>query len=242
MAQAELKGNIQFMSLGTLLSLNCSERLTTRLEIESENTVAEIFIENGNIVHARIGSETGEKAFYKIFALKEGIFSSYPNQNAPENTIKKNWGNLLLESSRLLDENSSNQGQEMDWKNFELPDFDGNQLESVIDERIHRLTKALRNLKGILGVTVISHDSKVLGNDAEFDAPDCVQNTNNLLTAGKKLGNLIGAGCFMHAIIRNSQNTILINRGQDVLFILAEKDVISDVLINDIYIIMKRYR
>lgn len=242
MVQPELKGNIQFMGLGTLLSLNCNEGLTTRLVIENDETQAEIFIENGNIVHAMIDSETGETAFYKIFALKEGVFSSYPNQKAPQHSIEKNWSKLLLEGTRLLDESSTNQKQEMDWSNLEFSDFNIEQVEKIIDERMQRMVQALRRLEGVLGVSIIAHDSKVLEHDAEYDPIDCAQRAKILLSTGQRLGNFIGANYFMHTLIRNDQNTILINRGQDMIFLLANNNVILDVLIDEVNLIMKRYR
>lgn len=242
MANAELKGNIQFMSLGTLLSLNCNEQRTARFEIENEAVLAEIFIENGNIVHAAIDSEIGEAAFYRIFALKEGIFSTYPNETAPRHTIEKNWSKLLLDAARQLDEDSATQEQEVDWSNFKLSDFNSEQAEKIIDERLQRMVKALRRLKGILGVIVVSRDSKLLEYDTEYDPLDFIQRANALLETGQKLGSLIGAGYLKHALRKNHQNTILINRGQDAIFISADKDVISDLLIDEIYLIMKRYR
>lgn len=242
MAEAELKGSIQYMSLGTLLSINCNEQRTARLVVENEDDHAEIFIENGNIVHAELDTEIGEEAFYKIFAFKEGIFSSYPDESAPQHSIEKNWSKLLLEGARLLDESSVNQSDEIDWSDFELSEMPVEHVEKIIDERMQLMVKALRSLKGILEVLVIAHDAKVLEYTAEHEPLDIVQRAKSIFETGRNLGMLIGADYFKHAIIRNSQNTILINRGQDAILVLADDNVIPDVLIDEIYMIMKRYR
>jgi len=243
-AQAELKGNIQFMSLGTLLSINCHEQRTVRLEIENKSHRAEIFIENGEIVHAALGSEIGEAAFNKIIAFKEGIFTSYVDEKAPEKSIHKNWSKLLLDATRLLDEGSTNNKnkQTFDWSNFELTDLGIEDVEKFMDDRLQRMVKALRRVKGIVGVTAISYDFKILENDADYDENECIQLAQTMLITGQKLENYLGAGYFSYTFIKEPQTRILINRGQDMIYLAAEEDISSDQLIDEIFMIMKRYR
>ena len=241
-AQAELTGNLQFMSLGTLLSINCNENRTIRLEIENKTVHAEIYIQNGNIVHANIDSEIGEQAFYKILTLKEGTFSIFPNEMAPQVSIEKNWSTLLLEGMHRIDENSIDEDQQIDWSNIGFPDSDVEQVGKMLDERMERMVKALRRLEGVLGVTVISKNSKVLENDAEYNIEEYINLANNILLTAQKLGNLIGVNYFKHALISNSQHTIVINRGNDSIILLTRKNVTTDLLLDEIYTIMKRYR
>ena len=241
-AQAELTGNLQFMSLGTLLSINCNENRTIRLEIDNKTVHAEIYMQNGNIVHATIDSEIGEQAFYKILTLKEGTFSIFPNEMAPQVSIEKNWSTLLLEGMHRIDENSIDKDQPIDWSNFAVTDAEVEPAEKMLDEPMERMVKALQRLEGVLGVIVISNNSTILENDGEDNIEEYVNLANNILLTGQKLGNLIGVNYFKHALISNSQHTIVINRGQDSIILLAKKNVTTDLLLDEMYTIMKRYR
>lgn len=241
-ARAELTGNIQFMSLGTIISINCNENRTIRIEIENKTRHAEIYIQNGNIVHAITETEIGEQAFYEILTLREGTFNIFSDEMAPQVSIKKNWSTLLLEGMRRLDENSINERQEFDWSNFVEADSGVEQVEKILADRMKRMVKALRRLEGVLGVTAISNDFRVLENDAEYDVEEYVNLANNILMTGKKLGNLIGVKYLKHALIINFQNTIVLNREQDCIILATKKNVTTEVLLDEIYTIMKRYR
>ena len=230
------------MSLGTLISINCNENKTARLEIENKETRAEIFMQDGNIVHATIDSEIGEQAFYKIIKMRDGIFGIYPDEVTPQVSIEKNWSSLLLEGTRQMDESLIKKSDEIDWANFQLTEPGAKQVEKIIDERMQLMVKALRRVNGVLGVTVVSRDSKVLESDADYDAVEQATRANAILATGQKLGSFVGVNYIRYALISNSQNMIIVNRGQDSIVLLTNKDLTVELLLDEIYNIMKRYR
>ncbi len=84
-------------------SLSAGEK-SVRITIENETESGQIYIENGNIIHAQAGDLEGEKAFYKIVVWEEGRFQIVPWSTFPSSTIQGNTLSLLLEASRLADE------------------------------------------------------------------------------------------------------------------------------------------
>jgi hypothetical protein len=240
--QAEVKGNIQFMSLGTLLSINCNEQVTLKIVVENDATIAEIFIDNGNVTHAQIGSEVGEIAFNKIVALKQGQFGIYPNERAPRITIGKNWASLLLEATRLSDEAAANQNQEIDWTRSDLFDFAPEANKITKSPGIESLFHALKLVKGIQGVTILSNDSVVMNNHPEAHLIDYIQIAQRLSDTSHKIGAVIGANQWRYCFVRNSQNMLVLKSAAVTLLLTTAREVSLEVLLNEISILIKRYR
>jgi hypothetical protein len=241
-AQAELIGNLKVMSLATLLSINCNEQRTLRIEVKNARNSGNIFIEKGKIIHAEFGEETGETAFVKIFAFKEGTFSSFADELTPKNTIQKNWSNLVLDSARLLDENSNQDNEETDWDNLNLADMGFDLAEEVVDEQKERLLKALYRLEGIESAIIFSPDFKILCQLTNVESIDYTPAMKLLYEIGNNSRSCLNTGCFCHVIIRGLKNLILINRGQDIIFLQIKEAGNPEKLLEEINLNIKRYR
>lgn len=99
-----VSGSLQEMSATDFIqSLSAGEK-SVKITIETEALNGDIYIENGNIIHARAGDLEGENAFYKIVVWEEGRFQISPCATFPPQTIQGNALSLLLEASRLADE------------------------------------------------------------------------------------------------------------------------------------------
>jgi len=240
-SKAEIKGNLQFISLGTLISLNCNESRTARLEIKNNNTQADIYLNKGNISHASIDSETGEEAFYKILKIKNGNFNLYPDEKAPVVSINTNWSSLLLEGTRRMDENSANQDEKVDWDNFVIDESGVERIEKI-DEQVESMVEALSRLEQVVGVSVVTYDSKILTSEGDFDSDDYAEYVNAVANTGQKLGGYLGTNYFNHAQIAGSQDTFVINRGQDSVVIVTKDKKNHDSLLEKISTIIKKYR
>jgi len=239
--KAEIKGNLQFISLGTLISINCNENRTARLEISNIKTQANIYLDKGNITHASIESETGEEAFYKILNIKDGNFSLYPDEKPPVVSIDMNWSSLLLEGTRRMDENSANQDERIDWDNFVIDESGVERIEKI-DERVEKMVKTLCRLEKVVGVAVVSYDSEILMSEGDFDNNDYGGYVNAVTNTGQKLGNYLGTNFFNHAQISDSKDTIVVNRGQDSVVIITEDKKNHESLLEKISSIIKKYR
>ncbi|MBN2088020.1 DUF4388 domain-containing protein [candidate division KSB1 bacterium] len=242
MAQAELIGNLKLMSLATLLSINCNEQKTIRIEVKQGQYLGNIFVDKGKIVHAEFDGETGEAAFNKIFAFKEGNFSIYPDELVHTRTIEKSWSNLVLESARLLDENSLQARENTDWDNLDLSDFGFDTDEKIMDEQKERLLKALFRLTGIESVAIFAPDFSTLGHLSHQESVDYTPALKLLFEIGNNASQYIQAGNLCHLIVRGVKNLILINRGQDIIFLSFKEAGNLEKLLEEIYLNIKRYR
>jgi len=245
-AQAELTGNLKFMSLGTLLSINCNEQQTVRIVIENSHSSGEIFIENGNIVHAEIDSEIGEAAFHKIFAIKEGTFSSYLDEKSTQKSITRNWSRLLLDAARQQDEAANVDTPAVDWSQFDLADLG---VETIaiedtvqLNEKHQLIINALKPFNEVLAVAFLTQDLNVLGGQAVPAAEEWLQDLRALLALSEKLKEMLGSKDFSHIQIRNIHNIFVIHQDSYFIYFLIKKDVVPEVLLKEIFIILKRYR
>lgn len=242
MAQAELIGNLKVMSLATLLSINCNEQRTLRIEVKNAQNSGNIFIEKGKIIHAEFEDQTGEPAFVKIFAFKEGTFSSFPDELAPQHTIQKSWSNLVLDSARILDENSIQDDKETDWDNLNLSDLGFDMEEKAIDEQKERLLNSLNRLEGIEATIIFSPDFKILCQLADMKSVYDIPTLKLLYEIGNNSSHYLNSGNLRHVIIRGLKNLILINRGQDIIFLQMKEAGNLEKLMDEIYLNIKRYR
>lgn len=242
MAQAELIGSLKVMSLATLLSINCNEYKTVRIEVKQDQQQGNIYIDKGKIIHAEFADETGESAFNKIFALKEGNFSIFSGELTASRTIERSWSNLVLESARLQDENSLQASEETDWDNLDLSDFGFDLTEKTMGEQEERLLKALQRLPGVETVTLLAPDFTISGQLSKPDSVDFTPALKLLFEIGQHSRQHLNAGSLSHLVIRGLKNLILINRGQDILILIIKEAGNPEKLMEEIYLNIKRYR
>lgn len=99
-----MKGRLQDMAVADLIQHNCQDRKTARIVLKNGRTKGELFIKNGNVVHAAVEDVKGEEAVYRMMDWGEGTFELSGETDAPAVTITRNWTSLLLEAARLADE------------------------------------------------------------------------------------------------------------------------------------------
>jgi CheY-like chemotaxis protein len=111
MVSTTVSGNLRDMSLTSVVQIICTDMKSAKLVLRQSNSVSDrekqegaIFFENGQIVHATVGSLRGAKAFYELLGWTEGSFQMESNVVAPRQTITVPWAHLLLEGVRRLDE------------------------------------------------------------------------------------------------------------------------------------------
>ncbi len=100
----EIEGNLAQIPLMDLLQILAVNRKTGRLAIEREGERAEIVLDEGRIVDARMGAATGEKALYRVLTRREGQFAFVPGAAPGEPRIERKVEELVLEGLRQADE------------------------------------------------------------------------------------------------------------------------------------------
>ncbi|MBN1936822.1 MAG: DUF4388 domain-containing protein [Anaerolineae bacterium] len=88
----------------TLISINCTECNQSRLRVWTANQEANLFFDEGQIVHIKLGQQQGEEAVYELLTWEEGQFELEMGVSTPLRTVSTPWSNLVLEGMRMIDE------------------------------------------------------------------------------------------------------------------------------------------
>lgn len=94
------------VGLSDIVQMECLARNSSILQVKAKAGTGKVFIEDGKIIHAEIGTGNGVDAFNSIMALKGGEFKILPFQTPGANSIEGSWEFLLMEAARLADEQS----------------------------------------------------------------------------------------------------------------------------------------
>ncbi len=98
------RGVLRQVGLQDIIQMECLSRHSTILEVTGSGTRGEIYIQDGEIVHSQIGTQTGEEAFQHIIRLTGGEFNLKPFLAPPTRTMQGQWEFLLMEACRQRDE------------------------------------------------------------------------------------------------------------------------------------------
>ena len=100
----EIEGNLAQIPLVDLLQILAVNRKSGRLALEREGERAEIVLDAGRVVDARTRHAEGEKALFRLLALREGQFAFVPGPAPAEPRIDRKVEELVLEGLRQADE------------------------------------------------------------------------------------------------------------------------------------------
>lgn len=104
---AGFQGVLRKVGLDDVIQMECLGRNSSILEVQNRLITGRIFIEDGSIIHALTGDETGEPAFQKLLAVAGGEFKLLPFEAPSARTINGPWEFLLMEAARVRDELAS---------------------------------------------------------------------------------------------------------------------------------------
>jgi CheY-like chemotaxis protein len=121
-AQSGFRGIMQ-VGLQDVVQMECLGRKSSVLAISAGHRRGQIFISEGEIIHAEYGQLQGEMALYGLLGLSGGEFSLQPYSEPPRHTISGQYEFLLMEAARLRDENS-----------LESPRSGGRELSAVFGD------------------------------------------------------------------------------------------------------------
>ena len=105
-------GNLSELSTVDVIQMLCIARKTTALRMVEGTSAGVVHIEKGEIVHAVWEDLAGEDAFFRVLAVKKGLFSTSPLPPDVERTMAGDWQHLLIEGLRRLDEANAQGGDE----------------------------------------------------------------------------------------------------------------------------------
>lgn len=99
-------GSLQEMSLPDIVQVLHQGRKSGVLRLTSDRNTGEVYLRDGDIVHATWRDLRGADAFYALLCLKTGTFAVDADVPAPQTTIDLSAEMLLIEGMRRLDEAS----------------------------------------------------------------------------------------------------------------------------------------
>jgi len=97
-------GTLNNIQLTDLIQMCCFSGISTAIKVHMEGQTGFIYIEKGEIIHARDDQQDGVDAFFRIFFWRSGRFETLGDIPVPARSIDKNWQYLLMEGHRLMDE------------------------------------------------------------------------------------------------------------------------------------------
>ncbi len=103
-AQGGVSGRLSEMSLSDIIQILATSGKTARIALVRGGDEGSIWLREGNIVHAELGTEQGEEAFYGLIPWNDGEFQIDTGAAAPLETIDAGYESLILEGLRRLDE------------------------------------------------------------------------------------------------------------------------------------------
>jgi CheY-like chemotaxis protein len=95
------------VGLQDVLQMECLGRKSSILAVSAGNQRGQIFISEGEIIHAECGKLQGEMALYGLLGLSGGEFNLQPYSEPERRSISGHYEFLLMEAARLRDENTS---------------------------------------------------------------------------------------------------------------------------------------
>ena len=98
------QGSLKELPLPDIIQLVSVSGKTGVFLLETSAQSGEIYLRDGEIVHAKVGEVEGEEAVYELAIWQEGDFVFEAGRTADERTIKKSNTNLLMEAARRIDE------------------------------------------------------------------------------------------------------------------------------------------
>ncbi|MCD6560848.1 MAG: response regulator [Deltaproteobacteria bacterium] len=99
-----INGSLREMNITDMIQNLSAGEKNVRIMLDSHDKKGQIYIRNGEIVHAYIGSSEGENAFYRLMSWEEGNFRIVTCSDFPQHSIRGSTMSLLMEGARQADE------------------------------------------------------------------------------------------------------------------------------------------
>ena len=97
-------GSLSEMEFTDMIQIFCAGNKNMRLDFARGDEEGLICIQGGDIIHAKLGDQTGDRAFYSLMTWKDGTFSAHQWDEFPERSIETSTMSLLMEGARMVDE------------------------------------------------------------------------------------------------------------------------------------------
>jgi hypothetical protein len=98
------QGSLKELPLPDIIQLVSVSGKTGQFDLVNESENGQIYLREGQIVHAEAGELEGEEAVYELAIWPQGDFVFTPGRESRVTSIQKSNTNLLMEAARRIDE------------------------------------------------------------------------------------------------------------------------------------------
>lgn len=209
-----LEGNLQIMSLASIIQINCEERNQAHLTLNHLGKLGAIFFNNGEIVHAETGDLVGDEAIYSLLGWEEGIFKVKMGVEPGLITIDKNWSGLLLEGMRRLDESSVDWSP--DWEDISTPveEDKGNNISE-------KIVKAIITNRDVASAVICTNTGTLIAQENSTDLESDIALGDLLIENAEKIGAYLDGGSLERIVLTGSENRFYFQQQEDHILLLS---------------------
>jgi two-component system chemotaxis response regulator CheY len=231
-----LEGNLQMMSLASIIQINCEERNQAQLTLNHLGKGGTIFFNNGEMVHAETGDLVGDEAIYSLLRWEEGTFKVMMGVEPVLITIDKNWSGLLLEGMRRIDESTADWSP--DWEDVSTPieEEQGNQL-------LERIVKAIITNRDVTSAVISSNDGTLLAQEKSNDPKIDIALGELLVDKAANISDELDGGDLVRIVLTGLENRFYFQQQEENMLLLSlTKKSSAETLFKSMQTIYKRYQ
>lgn len=192
-------GAVSGLSLADIIQVKGGNRYSGCLIVEHMNKSGVIYFRDGEVVHAEMGSLSGEEAFYTVMGWAGGTFKSEPKVSTTSRTIDQSLGFLILEALRRMDEENNSSQLKQRPEASSSKEKTGMSDISVKLSVIPEIEQALLMTKDGAVVDDTSYQAELLGANGLFLA----------LFSGQ-IGSQFGIGEFKSATVHGNEHHLFL--------------------------------
>ncbi len=213
-----MQGNLKHISLPDLVQNFCEGHKTAAINLKHNDSNAQIFINDGEIVHATLDDIVGENAFYKLLKWEDGQFKSEIDKIPDTTSISKSWKSILLEGVQRVDESSgknetSNNENKSNNKTMKKK---GEILNETLQELLQQSTD-------IHGAAIVGNDGLVYSANVpekELDENMVGAAAAAILGLSKRSAKQLNRGTFSQTLIQGDNGNIIVcGINEDILLV-----------------------
>ena len=195
------EGAIKGLELSDVIQFNVQNRYSGCLAIQNGDTMGYLYFQDGGIIHAETGSNSGELAFYDILEWPTGKFGLNPNMTATRRTIQKSWQHLLLDARRIQDERQAGRATLYTPPVAQEPASKAAKTSEILEK--------VRAVPGVLFTVLQTKDGNRVG-DQSFEAEVLAGQGAFLAMVGTQLASVFQAGDLFSATVQGSTRHLLL--------------------------------
>jgi hypothetical protein len=220
-----LYGDLTSFKLADILQMCCVSGMSGDLQLIRDGSYGDIYLNQGQIVHAQVGLHKGEGALHFLLSFRQGTFEFRKDETSPEETIHGQWEYLLIEAARLRDEST--------------PAADSAQVAATAQNgKMVSLVNCCKSFRGFKGAVLLTPTGELLAssfNPLETQLMDLIAKCAELyhsLENEFSVGNGNLNKCFFMNFQENAFVTI--TQPQHLIVLLVDRKSSSDPLLLDL--------